>query len=124
MPDKTGSTSLVIPNKWYNRLKFVAQILLPAVATFYFAVASIWGLPKAEEVVGTLTALDALLGAVLGLSAKQYNARTPYDGIMEFIEVPHPEDETRKKKVFTLALEGDPDELQDQQTVTFRVAQK
>ena len=56
----------------YNALKFVAQILLPALGTFYFALAQIWNLPLAEEIVGTITAVDALLGAVLGISTAQY----------------------------------------------------
>ena len=60
-------------DKTYDILKFVAQILLPALGTFYFALAQIWNLPLAEEIVGTITAVDALLGAVLGISTAQYN---------------------------------------------------
>jgi len=60
-------------DKTYDILKFVAQILLPAVATLYFALAQIWDLPLAEEIVGTITAVDAFLGAVLGISTAQYN---------------------------------------------------
>lgn len=60
-------------NKTYDILKFIAQIVLPAVGTFYFALASIWGLPYGEEIVGTITAVDALLGALLGISTVNYN---------------------------------------------------
>ena len=60
-------------DKMYDVLKWVAQILLPAVATLYFAIAQIWGLPYGEEIVGTITAIDAFLGALLGISAYQYN---------------------------------------------------
>jgi hypothetical protein len=60
-------------NKTYDVLKFIALILLPALGTFYFAVAGIWGLPYAEQVVGTITALDAILGALLGITTAQYN---------------------------------------------------
>ena len=59
-------------NKVYDVLKFVAQILLPAIGTLYFALAQIWGLPYAEEIVGTITAVDAFLGALLGISTMQY----------------------------------------------------
>ena len=62
-----------LSNKWYDILKFVAQILLPALGTLYFALAQIWNFPYAEEVVGTITAIDAFLGAVLGISTMQYN---------------------------------------------------
>lgn len=59
-------------NKVYDVLKWIAQILLPALGTLYFALSSIWGLPYGEEIVGTITALDAFLGAVLGISTAQY----------------------------------------------------
>lgn len=60
-------------NKVYDVLKWIAQILLPAIGTLYFAIASIWGLPYAEQIVGTITAIDAFLGALLGISTMQYN---------------------------------------------------
>lgn len=59
-------------NKTYDMLKFTAQIILPAVGTFYFALAGIWGLPYGEQIVGTITAFDTLLGAVLGISSASY----------------------------------------------------
>ncbi len=59
-------------NKTYDILKWIAQILLPALGTLYFAIASIWGLPYAEQIVGTITAIDAFLGVVLGISSKNY----------------------------------------------------
>lgn len=59
-------------NKTYDILKWVAQILLPAIGTLYFAIASIWHLPYAEQIVGTITAIDAFLGALLGVSTKLY----------------------------------------------------
>ncbi len=59
-------------NRVYDVLKFVAQILLPALGTLYFALAQIWNFPYAEEIVGTITAVDAFLGALLGISTMQY----------------------------------------------------
>lgn len=59
-------------NKVYDVLKWIAQILLPALGALYFALASIWGLPYGEEIVGTITAVDAFLGVILGISSKQY----------------------------------------------------
>ena len=60
-------------NKTYDALKYIAQIVLPAIATLYFAVAQIWGLPYGEQIVGTITAIDAFLGALLGISTVKYN---------------------------------------------------
>jgi hypothetical protein len=59
-------------NKTYDILKYIAQIIIPALGTLYFALAGIWGLPYGDQIVGTLTAIDAFLGAVLKLSSDQY----------------------------------------------------
>ena len=59
-------------DKLYDVLKWIAQILLPAAATLYFALSQIWGLPYGEEIVGTITAFDAFLGALLGISSMVY----------------------------------------------------
>lgn len=60
-------------NKVYDVLKWIAMYVLPAIGTLYFAIASIWGFPYGEEIVGTITAIDAFLGAILGISTAQYN---------------------------------------------------
>lgn len=62
-----------ISNKAYDSLKFLAQIALPAFGTLYFALAGIWGLPAADEVVGTVLAVDTFLGVILGISTNSYN---------------------------------------------------
>ena len=61
-----------LSNKTYDVLKWVAQILLPAVSVFYLGMAKIWGLPFGDEIVATITALDLLLGMLLGLSNTMY----------------------------------------------------
>ena len=63
----------MLSNKTYDVLKWIAQILLPAVGTLYFALAQIWGFPYAEQIVGTITAVDCFLGALLGISTALYN---------------------------------------------------
>lgn len=62
-------------NKVYDVLKWIAMYLLPALGTLYFAIASIWGLPYVEQIVGTITAVDTFLGVILGISTVQYNKR-------------------------------------------------
>lgn len=62
----------MISNRTYDLLKWIAQILLPALGTLYFGLSSIWGLPYAGEVVGTITVVDTFLGVLLGLSTRQY----------------------------------------------------
>ena len=62
----------VLSDKVYNVLKWIAQVALPALGTLYFALAGIWGFPYGEQIVGTITAIDACLGALLGLSTINY----------------------------------------------------
>lgn len=59
-------------SKTYDVLKYIAQILLPAIGTLYFALAGIWNLPYPEEVVGTVIAIDAFLGTLLHLDSIKY----------------------------------------------------
>lgn len=59
-------------DKVYDVLKWIALILIPALGTLYFALAGIWGFPYAEAIVGTLTAVDTFLGAILGISTSMY----------------------------------------------------
>ena len=63
----------MMDNKIYDVLKWIAQYLLPALATLYFAIAQVWGLPYGEQIVGTITAIDTFLGVILGISTVQYN---------------------------------------------------
>lgn len=63
---------MVLKNKVYDILKWIALVVLPAIATLYFALAGIWHLPYGEEVVGTITAIDTFLGAILQISTNNY----------------------------------------------------
>lgn len=60
-------------NRVYDILKWIAQILLPALGTLYFVLAGVWGFPFREEIVGTITAVDTFLGVILGISTSKYN---------------------------------------------------
>lgn len=68
-------------DKTYDTLKWVAQIVIPSLGTLYFGLASIWGLPYGEQVVGTLTVIDAFLGALLGVSTSSFH-KDGADGIL------------------------------------------
>ena len=73
---------MVLKDKWYDVLKWIAQIFLPSLATLYFALAKIWGFPYASEITGTLAAADAFLGALLQISSANYykeNTEQPPD---------------------------------------------
>lgn len=59
-------------NKVYDVLKVIAQLVLPAIGTLYAALAGIWGLPYAEQIVGTIAAIDTFLGTILQISSYKY----------------------------------------------------
>ena len=75
MLKKKEVMSMKMNDKVYDVLKWIAMILLPAIATLYFTLASIWGLPYAEQIVGTITGIDTFLGVILGISTSQYNKK-------------------------------------------------
>lgn len=62
-----------ISNKTYDVLIFIAQLVLPALATLYAALAAIWNLPYAKEIPATIMAIDTFLGAILKISSNKYN---------------------------------------------------
>ena len=62
-----------LSNSTYDILKWITTIVLPACGTLYFALSGIWGFPYGEQIVGTITAVDAFLGALLGISTYAYN---------------------------------------------------
>jgi hypothetical protein len=59
-------------DKVYDALKWVALVALPAFGTFYMALAGIWGFPYGEQVVGTVVAVETLIGTLLQISNMQY----------------------------------------------------
>jgi hypothetical protein len=106
---------MITSNRLYDVLKYTAQIVLPAMATFYFALSQIWGLPHGAEVVGTIAAVDTFLGVLLGINTAQYNkSGAKYDGTVYISE----DDDTKR---FNLELDSDPYELEIKDEVVFRV---
>ena len=70
---------MILPDKWYDVLKWITMILLPALATAYVGLAAIWHFPYADEVAKTTAVICTLLGALLGISTAQYNKKEPPD---------------------------------------------
>lgn len=63
---------LKMANDTYDLLKYIALIVLPALATFYAVIGKIWGLPFVTEIPATIMAVDTLLGALLKISTDNY----------------------------------------------------
>lgn len=102
-------------NRTYDILKWIARYLLPALGTLYFALSGIWGFAYGEEVVGTIAALTAFLGVILGLSTKQYNKTNKTDGVLEIDE--HNWD----KDIYRLNLSTGLSDLKHKKEITLKV---
>ena len=104
---------MILNDKVYDALKWTTTIVLPAVGTLYFALASIWGFPFGEQVVGTITALVAFFGVVLKISSTQYEGSGDIA-----LDKSDPENET-----YTLALGVPISELTGRKTVNLKVVE-
>lgn len=103
-----------ITGKTYDTLKFIAQVGLPALGTLYFTLAGLWGLPAAEQVVGTVVAVDTCIGVLLQISSANMNVAT---GKLQVL--PNPDG---TGKTFSLELDGDPvEELEGADKAVFEV---
>lgn len=102
---------MVFSDEVYNKLKWVAQYLLPAIGTLYFALSGIWNLPYGEQIVGTITAIDTFLGVLLGISSKNYKG----DGTMNVSTG------EAEKDVYSLELNGPVEDLANKKVITFKV---
>lgn len=71
---------MIFSNKVYDILKYVSLVVLPAIATLYLTLSNIWGLPYGTEIAATITAIDTLLGALLGISSQKYKEQEETKG--------------------------------------------
>lgn len=60
-------------NKTYDLLKWIAQIFIPALTVFVGVVLNCFNVECTDIVVTIMTAFDAFLGAILGISSSTYN---------------------------------------------------
>ncbi len=89
----------MLSNKVYDILKFIAQYALPAIATLYFGLAKIWNLPYPEQIMGSILAIDAFLGAILGINLAKYNKQMAHmSGYMQEVV-----QSTQPKNVLTMS---------------------
>lgn len=100
-------SATLFTNSLYDKLKFLALVLLPALGSLYFGLSVLWGFPKGDEVAGTIALIDTFLGVVLHLSNKQYyKSEANFDGDVNVT----PEDGGNK---VTLAFNEPPEDIVD-----------
>lgn len=66
-------------SKIYDILKFVALTVLPAIETLWLTLGNIWHFPYVVEIGATIAAVDVFLGALIGISAKNFYKPIPMD---------------------------------------------
>lgn len=114
----TETKTALLSDKLYNVLKPITTIVLPGAGALYFALAGIWGLPNADKVVGTTSAVTVFLGLLLGLSTRSYNkSDARFDGTIEVRETP-------EKIAYLLDVSQDPAGLAGKSEVTLKVQEK
>lgn len=110
-----NSRVYIMGDRTYQVMKQMTQVVLPALATFYFAMTQIWNLPLGIEVVGTITAICTFLGVSLGISTHAYNKTDEkYDGRIVI-------NEDDNKKNYQLVLKNDPDTIDQSKEILFKV---
>jgi hypothetical protein len=116
--DAPPKANTLLSNRAYDRLKFVAQILLPGLGTLYFSLAGIWGanvFPAADQVSGTVLAIDTFLGLFLVASNRNYKSNdNRFDGQ---VSIRDNEEEGTSEVGFSV----DPDALTTKDEVTLKV---
>lgn len=104
----------ILKNKHYDVIKWIALIFLPALGTAYFSIAQLWGLPYAEQVVGTIVIVEVFAGTLLQVSSKRYEVAeigVLYTDTTDLEGIPEVSSEFTK----------DPAELEDGDVVKLRV---
>lgn len=59
-------------NKVYDILKYIALIVLPALATLLLGLGELWGITMMPKIAGTVTLIATFLGAILQVSTSKY----------------------------------------------------
>lgn len=62
-----------INDKIYDTLKRIALYFVPAFATFVGAIGQIWSIPHTDKIVLTITAVDTLVGTLVGKLKRDFD---------------------------------------------------
>lgn len=104
-----------LSDKQYNFFKFLTVVLFPAIGTLYFALATMWGLPSPEQVLGTILAVETFIGAVVGISTKQYESSgAKYSGDINIAK-------NDGVEVYSLELNHTPEKLKEKDEAVFKI---
>lgn len=113
--DQAVQRDHLLSDKLYFILSNCVLVIFPSLGTLYFVLAQIWGLPAAQEVLGSIVAVDTFLGVIVKVGETSYKqSESAYDGHVVVTETP-------EKKTFSLVLNGDPTDLDQQDQIKLKV---
>lgn len=58
----------LLPDVYYDTIKFFVTVIMPALSVLYAGLAGIWGWPLADEVTRTIAVVYTFLCAIMGIS--------------------------------------------------------
>lgn len=100
----------------YDKMKWFVTIVMPALTTLYLALDALWNFQYSHQTAGTMTAVTAFLGVVLGISSRNFkNDDSRFDGNI----VVSRNDEGGV--VYSLELNRDAGEIKDDNSILFKV---
>lgn len=111
-----GAETTVLTPKYYDILKKIVQVVLPAFITLYLGLAQIWDLSNPEKVAGTAALINTFLGVIVGISGRRYS-QSDAGTSGEFVVTEDPGGPVG----YRLALNDPPELLADQERITFKV---
>lgn len=120
-----GDTGFIMNKKLYDVLKVISLVFLPALATLYVALGGLWNFPAVTQVVGTIAAIDTVLGLILNKSSQNY-INSPYNlvGAESVGKLVVIQDEEGAAEGMRMEAYKDPFVVPDQQKVVFDVGRE
>lgn len=109
---------MVIPSKLYDKLKWIALIVVPASVVFYDGLGSLWNWSHTREVAGSLALFGVFLGSLLQLSSQRYNNKDTHTGSIELAGY---DPDTGMPQLHMNLGETTPDELLTKKAVRLKV---
>jgi len=109
---------MVLPQKYYDFVKWFVGIVLPAISAAVFSLQETFNIDNAEQIMGVCAVLATFLGAIAGISSRNFNrSDAAYDG---YVVVTNPDD---GPKNFSLELNKEPADLEAQTSIRMKVVE-
>ncbi len=101
-----------LTNEAYDGIKKLVIFVFPYLMSALFALSLIFDMPYAKSIMGFLALTTLFFGVCLLVSSTRYEAN--YDGKIVITE-------SEDKKIFALEFDGDPNELDQRGSITFKI---